>query len=192
MDTFKLVEGCPNLNINFIKEDLLRYKKNGGDVSGIANIGYDNNIKTCNYWFDSGDDMEYLMISFNGSEPQKIKISEQELSFGTRHYFVCDCGRQACRLFMPDGKTKLRCRSCYGLNYELSMINRNSIHGRLLYVTNRKLKLINKQITLNRIFYMGRYTQRYVRFLKLCQQAGLNNVIENAKELMEAVQNQNP
>ena len=195
MDSSKLVEGCPFLSISSIKRDLLRYMKNNGDISGIASIGYGKNAKVCNYWFDSEfnneTDRPVLMVSFDGSEPQKIRISEQLLSFGTRHYLVCNCGRRACKLFMPNGKTLFKCRQCYHLNYELCMINRNSIHGRLFYETNRKIKLVNKQTQISRMLYKGQFTHRYNRFLKLCKQAGFNNVVENAKELIEAINNQN-
>ena len=185
-----LVEECPYLAIGAVKQDLQRSRNKESNITGVIKICYDNAELICNYWFEHLNNSTFFAISVNGHAPQRILISERELQFGTRNYFVCDCRRQANKLYLPSGKTELKCRACYGLRYELSTINRSSSHGKFMYLTNRTIKLANQRADMNRIIYKNRYTKRYQRFLKLCGQAGLSNIVQDARDLMAAIKNQ--
>ena len=160
MNATYLVEECSAISIGSIKKDP-RFEYKDGDES----------------------------IFFYDSEglSQQILISEQAITFGVRRYFVCDCGVRVNKLFLPPGMRGYKCRNCYKLRYELTTINPRSIHGKLMYRTNRMIKLTNKRTDLNRIFYKGRYTKRFNRFLHLCARAGLVEVVENASKLTAAV-----
>jgi len=156
-----LVEECQKISIGAIRKDL-RFKYADDEASLV---------------FDAGD----------GHLPQQIMLTEQAITFGIRRYFVCACGARCNKLYLPPGKREYRCRACYRLRYELSYINRTSKHGRLLYRTNRMLKLVDKRAGMSRVFYNGQYTKRFDRFLNLCGRAGLVDVVNDAGNLKAAV-----
>ncbi len=160
MNATYLVEECKSISVGSIKKDL-RFEYKDGD--------------------------EFLFFYHGEGLSQQILIAEQSITFGIRRYFVCECGAQVNKLFLPTGKKEYKCRNCYKLRYELTTINPRSIHGKLLYRTNRIIKLTNKRTELNRIFYRGRYTKRFNRFLHLCDRAGLVEVLDNAAKLSSAV-----
>lgn len=187
MNSAYLIEGCPSLTIGSVKRDLGRCRMKEADITGAINIVHGAVILTVDYWFEYIDNNAFFVISVDGHAPQRILLSEQELYFGTRNYFVCDCGKRVHKLYLPPGKAEFRCRSCYKLIYELSTINRNSTHGRLLYIANRTIKLANRRADMSRIIYKSRYTKKYKRFLRLCEKAGLNNVVKDARDLMAAI-----
>ena len=186
-----LVESTPYLAIGAIKQDLWRYRSMEENINGIINIGYGKTGLVCSYWFESKDSDVFLVISIGGEHlPQRILISECQLQFGIRSYFVCDCGIQSCKLYLPADKEALKCRACYGLRYELSTINRTSPHGQFFYITNRTIRLANRRTDIKRIIYKGRFTKRYERFLKLCGKAGFDHVVQEARDLMAEIKNQ--
>mgnify|MGYP001602760634 CR=1 FL=1 len=194
MDSKILVEDCDYIYIsNAIKKDLRRYRKARDNISGIIDIGYDGIKKlTCNYWFDKDtSNATFFVISVGGNHlPQSILISEIKLHFGTRSCFVCECGRQAYKLYLPSEKIELKCRLCYKLRYELSMINRHSEHGNFLYIAKQTLKLINQQPNTNRRIYKNQYTRRFKSFLKLCGKVGFNDIVRDAQYFMTEIKNQ--
>ena len=51
------------------------------------------------------------------------------------------------------------------------------------------IKLINMKENISTIFYKGKFTQKYNRFLKLCKKIGLENEIVEANELFKAINN---
>ena len=183
-----LIEECPYFSVSSIRQDLGRSRRMEPDIKGIFNISQGNRKLLCEYWIDYSNNETFLFISTGTSNlPQRILLSKQELYFGSRSYFVCECGKRVIKLYIPSGRANFACRSCCGLQYELSTINRSSTHGAFLYKTNRTLKLINQRADMNRIIYKGSYTRRYNRFLKLCQQSGLYGVVKDAQDLMLAI-----
>lgn len=180
-----LIEECPYFSTSSIKQDLSRSRRKEADIKDIFNIFKGNQKLLCSYWIDYSNNETFIFISTSTSNlPQRILLSKQELYFGSRSYFVCECGKRVIKVYLPLGRADFACRSCCGLRYELSTINRTSTHGAFLYKTNRTLKLVNQQADINRIIYKGSYTRRYNRFLKLCQQSGLYGVVKDAEFLM--------
>lgn len=182
-----LVEDCPYLVTSSIKRDFSRCRKKIDNISGTLCM---SNNRGCSYWFEYEDDYTFFVISVAGNNPQKILTSERELMLGTMNYLVCGCGRQCRKLFLPSGETKLKCRVCHGLRYELSGINRTSPRGKILYRGNRTNKMFDLRANIKHIFYKSRFTHRYQSFLKLCERAGFHDLVEDSLYLMKAVQNQ--
>lgn len=182
-----LIESCPTLTISSLKSDLLRYRSGSQETGVKLDIINGELLPAHLYWFDESNGDDYLVI---GNTDQRILISSQELYYGTRNYFRCDCGTRCSRLYLPHGKDYFRCRSCHHLRYELSGINRSSAHGKLMYVTNRKIKLVNSISNITRPLYKSRYTKRYTSLLTLCQKVGFDNVVIDARNLMKAIQSQ--
>ena len=190
MNSDKIIEGTPYLSTSSIKRDFLRCRKKVENISGDVYISYGIKSVKCNYWFEYRDKSTFFVISIDGNDPQDILLSERELMCGTMSYFVCECGKQCLKLFLPLDQTKLKCRACHGLTYELSTINRSSKHGLFLYRTNRTLKLADQRAEINRIFYKSQYTKRFQRFLRLCTKAGLHKNAEDAQKFIKAIQEQ--
>lgn len=186
-----LIEECTILETGFIKQDLKCCRNKEAKITGVFNIVHGNQKLLCDYWIEYAGNNAYFVISTGVNFlPQRILLSEQPLYFGIRSYFVCNCGRRASKLFLPSGQNEFKCRKCHHLRYELSTINRNSVHGELFYRTNRTIKLANQQADMNRIIYKKRYTKRFNSFLKLCEQAGFNTVVRDARDLMTAIKAQ--
>ena len=183
-----LIEGTPYLAVSAIKEDLWRYRNGTDNISGVINIGNGRAELICSYWFEFKDGDTFLIISIGGDHlPQRLLISECQLKFGIRSYFVCDCGRRSYKLYLPPDREELKCMICYRLRYELSGINRSSSHGKLFYITNRTIKLANQREDLNRIVYKNKYTKKYQAFLRLCGKAGFHGVVKEAQDLMAEI-----
>ena len=164
MDRGYLVEECASVSIGSIKHDHRFVLDAGGE----------------SVTFDTG----------SNAAPQQIALAAEDITFGTRHYFLCGCGSRVSKLYLPPNKKEYRCRSCYGLRYELAVLSRTSAQGKLLYRTNRMLKLSEQRAHMNRIFYRGAYTRRFDRFLQLCLNAGLLETVREAMELEAAVASQ--
>lgn len=131
-----------------------------------------------------------ILTRVEDKQPQQITLVWQAITFGQTAYFKCSCGNRCRRLYLPPGCIKFKCRTCYHLRYELSLINRNTVQGRFLYRFNRILKLTNQRASMNRIFYKNCYTKRFERFLDLCSKAGLNNIVNDARDLMNSIKSQ--
>lgn len=188
MNSTKLIEGTPSISIGSLSRDLLRYRNREDNIRGYLNIKNGEPALTYSYHVEYAQDGDSLIIlNSNNGSMQYINIASQELNFGTRNYFICECGRSCNNLYLPANTDKFRCRICYRLRYELSGINRSSKHGQLLYVTNRTIKLINLRSSITRPIYMNQYTKRMNTFIKLSQQVGLVNVVEDAQSFKMAI-----
>jgi hypothetical protein len=65
------------------------------------------------------------VFNFNGNslmgDGQTIPFSRTRPHFGgSRVWFICGCGRQSGKLYLPAGQTVFRCRLCYNLTYRSS------------------------------------------------------------------------
>jgi len=49
------------------------------------------------------------------------------------------------------------------------------------------IKAMNTQENIRSMFYNGKFTQRYNRFLRLSEGAGISSCRENARQLLEAI-----
>ncbi len=130
------------------------------------------------------DETSYLIVQV-GEEPQRILLSQRELKFGPRYYLSCGCGNKTNSLFLKRGY--FACRRCQNLHYRSTRINKTSDHGQLLFIENRRLRLIEEREKISRPIYQGRYTRRFLKWLGRCNKAGIFDEAVRAWKAMEAI-----
>lgn len=173
------------LSMHLLKKDLYKAQRKE-PVEGFLNFLHNERPSVLDYSIEYGDECTYLIISFN-AEPQKILLSERELTFGTRTYLTCKCGCRTNALYLNKGF--FACRKCHKLRYESTAINCNSRHGKFLYQQRNILKLMAMRESMGRIFYKSQYSKRFKRWLELCARAGLNKEVSDAQKLMADINN---
>ena len=103
------------------------------------------------------------------AEPPKrqiINITESQLTFGERFYFVCSaCGKTFDRLYLRPECEFFHCRECQSLTYESSYLNKSSLGG-YKYVMMGIKKLIDKEAELKNVHYAGRLTKKRAALLE--------------------------
>lgn len=181
-----LVENSFILSTHSITADLRHAREQKTGINGFINISHGNIESVADYSIEIGSEHDYLVIQY-GEEEQRIKLTESELYFGPRSWFICHCGRRVSNLYLPTHAIEFKCRRCYKLVYELTTFSRNSKLGQLKYKTNRIIKLSNTREQIRSIFYDNHYTTRFSRFLALSERAGFKNVGEDARELLLAL-----
>ena len=181
-----LVENCSQLSVGMIKKDLRLAREKKAGIDGVINIDYGQVKAVADYYVEYGDEYDYLVINYGETE-QRIKLAECELRYGTRSYFICDCGHRVAKLYFPPHGREFKCRRCHKLAYELTCFNRKSRLGRLGYVTNRKIKLMKMKESMPRLFHKNHYTKRFIRFLDLCERSGEAGEIMAANHLLKAM-----
>ena len=139
------------------------------------------------YWFDNMEDPKWLFVSVNGNEPQQFKWEVVGITFGEKQYFYCECGHRASKLYLPPNGSAFKCAHCHNLRYQLTMFNRNSAAGRSLYKLNRFQKLSASRADMGRILYGGHFSKKFERFLRLCDRAGYDSIVEGANDLKELI-----
>jgi len=181
-----LVESCFRLETKLLKKDLRLAREHKTGLGGFINIRFGDKESVADYYFEYDSEYDYLVIQYGETE-QKIKLTESELYFGTRSWFVCDCGSCASKLYLPPNSKEFKCRRCHNLVYELTTFNRNSKHGQVFYRTNRLIKLMNAEEEMRSKFYNGKPTMRFDRFLTLSDRVGFKSSRENAEKLLLAI-----
>ena len=183
-----LVEACYALTTKLFKKDIARAMAKKDNAKGCFDIILDKQKLLADYWFEYENHDTYLVINYeSGNLPQKILLTIQELTFGTRAYFTCECGYVASSLYIRPNSLQMRCRRCHNLRYEVNSFNKGTIHGKALYQLSRRIKIMNIRESIDRPFYKGDYCGRFKRFLELAKRAGLNDVVEDAAKLLEFV-----
>lgn len=182
-----LIESCFSLDTKIIKKDLHKARDQKANIEGFINITQGNIKSAFDYRIEYGSEYDYLVIQYGG-EDQKIRLTESELTYGPRSWFICDCDRRVGKLYLPVGATVFKCRHCYKLTYELTTLNKNSKIGQYGYITNRTIKLMNMREQIRTIMYGDKLTERFNRFLKLSDKAGLASNREDAVTLLSAIQ----
>ena len=178
-----LIENTFALSIKSLKEDL-RKAREKEPVEGFLNISYNERPSVVDYHIEFEEERTYLVVAF-GIESQRILLSEEELTFGTRTYLTCACGQRTNNLYLKGGV--FACRKCHKLKYQSTTINRNSKHGKFLYQQSQILKLMSLRESMSHIFYKSQYTKKFNRYLDLCGRAGLISEISDAKQLITAI-----
>lgn len=140
------------------------------------------------YWLEDPLRPSVLLVSVGGQEPQRINLEWIVITFGQRAYFRCDCGSRAAKLYLPLKGKEFKCRQCHKLQYQLTRINRRSVAGRAMYRMNRLQKLSDTRVSMGRILYNGKYSERFERFLRLCDRAGFDGIVKGANELKALIQ----
>jgi hypothetical protein len=182
-----LIESCFSLDTKIIKKDLHRARDQKANIEGFINITQGNKKSAVDYSIEYGSEYDYLVVQY-GEEDQRIRLTESELTYGPRSWFICDCDRRVGKLYLPVGATAFKCRHCYKLTYELTTFNKNSKIGKYGYITNRTIKLMNMREQIRTIMYGDKLTERFNRFLKLSDKAGLASNREDAVTLLSALQ----
>jgi len=140
-------------------------------------------------WLDPSE-LDVLFVSIGGQEPQRLILEQIDLTFGPMVYFVCGCGYRALKLYLPPKGTRFACRSCQKLGYRGSGLNPKSVAGKAIHQIERISKLADTRASMSRIFYRGQYTRRFNRFLTQCGDAGLNSIVDDARDLLDILKTQ--
>jgi len=140
-----------------------------------------------NYWTNDSADLSSVCVSIEGREPQKINLDWEEITYGERAYFQCECGLRVNKIYLPENGKEFACRKCHGLLYQLTTFNRHTNAGKFLYKQNRLQKLMESREKMGRILYKNNFTKRFERFLNLCNKAGLDDVVKGANTLKELI-----
>jgi hypothetical protein len=181
-----LVESCFHLDIKLLKKNLRLTREHKSGIAGFINI-LQRGVKTvADYSVEYGTENDYLVIVFD-EEEQRIRLTESELHFGPRSWFVCDCDRRVSKLYLPPNSRQFKCRCCHKLSYELTTFNKKTKSGLLFYRTNRIIKMMNLREGIRSTFYKGVPTCRFNRFLNLSDRAGMHNIRRDAEKLVEAI-----
>ena len=178
-----LIENTFALSTKLLKEDLHRARERKS-VEGFLNTNHNGRPSVIDYHIEYEEEGTYLVVAL-GIESQRILLSEEELTFGTRSYLVCACGNRVNALYLNKGV--FACRNCQKLRYQSTTINRTSKHGQFLYQQSQILKLMSLRESISHIFYKSQYTKKFNRYLDLCGRAGLTSEISDAKELINAI-----
>lgn len=180
-----LVENCFALSTKLLKKDLQKARNQEPVEEGYLNFRLNGRPSTLFYSIEySFDGNTYLIINFS-EEPQRILLSQRELTFGTRTYLTCGCGYKTNTLYLKN--TFFACFKCSNLRYKSTTINSNSDHGRMLQIQIKRLKLIDMRESISRPLYRSRWTKRFMRFVKLCDQAGMFNQVRDAQNTMKTI-----
>ncbi|MFZ2522510.1 MAG: hypothetical protein WAX44_03315 [Minisyncoccia bacterium] len=178
-----LIENSFALTTHLLKKDLRKTRKKES-VEGYLNIVHNNKPSVADYYIEHEDEKAYLVVTF-ALESQRFELSEQELTFGTRSYLTCGCGSRTNALYLSNGV--FACRKCHRLQYASTRINRHSKHGQFLYKQSRIIKLMAIRESMNRIFYKGQYSKRFMHWLGQYAQLGLIQELEEAEKLKKAM-----
>ena len=149
--------------------------------------GMDEKRADISFWTERENGGLFLFAAAPNCEAQRIELEEFFSPIIDRTYFRCECGRRAFKLYLPPHKTLFKCRPCYKLRYILTTFNPNTEHGRARYQFIRMEKLSQQRMEISKPMYKGRYTTRFLRFLRLCGRAGLSDVVDDARKLMETI-----
>lgn len=179
-----LIENHFALTTNLLKKTLQKARVRESVDDSYLNITYNSKPTVLDYSLQYKDEKAYLVVIF-GSEPQEILLSEHKLTFGTRTYLTCGCGKRTNSLYLKLGY--FACRECQKLRYRSTTINPTSDHGRFLQLQSKRLKLVELRAKIARPIYKTRYTKPFIHWLSLCSKAGIFDEAIRAMKTMEAI-----
>ena len=178
-----LIEDTFALSTKILKEDLKKAREKEL-VEGYFNITYNGRPTAIDYYVEYENEKACLVVNFR-EEPQRILLSEEELTFGIRTYLTCACGNRVNTLYLKEGV--FACRECHNLKYQSTTINRNSRHGNFLYKQSQIIKAMDMRESMGRIFYKSQYTKKFNRYLNICTRVGLYNEVIEAQKLLTRI-----
>ena len=179
-----LKESCFALTTKLLRTDLQKARNKGSVEGEYLNFVLNGRPSVFYYSIEYSDENTYLVVTV-GEEPQRILLSTHELTFGTRTYLTCACSYRTNALYLKG--TYFACFKCQNLRYRSTTISTTSDHGRMLYQQNKRLELIDMRESIPRPLYRSKYTKKFLRFLKLCNQSGLLNQGRDAQITMETI-----
>ena len=165
----ELVESYFRLDTKLLKSDLQKARWHE-PVDGFLNFKHEGRESALDYEIEHVDDKAYLVIMY-GPEPQRVLLSNRDLSYGTRTYLTCACERRTNALYLKNGH--FACLKCHNLHYESTTFNRYSKFGKVLYQHRQVMRVIGMKEKLNRPRWRSRLTKRYIYWMAQCSKAGL-------------------
>ncbi len=181
-----LRENCFALSTKLLRKDLQKARDKKPVGEEYLNFIHNGNSSVLFYSIEYDfEENAYLVINLNG-EPQKILLSHHQLTYGVRTYLTCGCSKRTNTLYLKN--TFFACFDCHKLRYKSTTINSRSDHGRMLYMQNKRLELIEMRESIPRPLYRSKWTKRFIRFAKLCDKAGLFSQVKDAQTTMKAIQ----
>ena len=149
-------------------------------------IGNDGRPSALHYSVEYGwNDDKYLVVNL-GPEPQRIPLRDRILSFGTRTYLVCGCGRHCNTLYLSGDY--FACRRCKMLRYKSTRVNINNDRAYMLWISEKRIELLKMKEGIKRFFYRGQFTKKYLRYLLLCRKYHVYDEVETSKEITKMLQ----
>lgn len=152
-----LVEDAVQLRLSHLQKKLLTRKDPGSFVLVIGlcpvRIDYEvleiagEKVVAIRYWKND------RLVS------QWISLDQEDIRFGTRPYFRCNCGHKANTLYLRPGRDMFACRKCHDLVYELATLNKGAYHNQIFYLNNRWIK-IREKMQARSLSYRGQKTKR--------------------------------
>jgi len=144
-------------------------------------IGSDGRPSALHYSIEYGWNNDKHLVIYIGPEPQKIPLHDRVLSFGTRTYLVCGCGRDCNALYLTGDY--FACRKCKMLRYESTRVNKNSDHAYMMWLYAKRLELMEMKASIKRFFYRGQFTKKYLRYIALCIKYHVYDEVESSEEI---------
>ena len=141
-----------------------------------VNVSYRFNLNTRPYQIE----LNYRRANepgIDGLYEQTIRIDCRELKFGHMFHFLCpSCSRCCNTLFINPYQKSFYwgCRKCKELDYSLCYINKNTQHGKIFYLENRRENILRKFPDYKRLFYKGQLTRKLQKFANLYARSGLD------------------
>lgn len=174
MDNKFLVEESLSITPKDIIRDLDWKNSDNLAIKGRSDISF---------WLEAPGDVNSVVLSVGGAEPQKINFEWIGITYGERTYFQCACGLRSSKLYLPRNGTEFKCRKCHHLQYFLTTFNKNSVAGREFYKMSRIQKLAESRASMGRILYNGKFSERFERFIRLCDRSGFNDIVKGFNQL---------
>ncbi len=173
-----LVESCFRLDTRLLRSDLQKARWHE-PVDGFLNFKTEGRESVLDYEMEYLEDKTYLVIMY-GSEPQRILLSERELTFGKQTYLTCACERRTTALYLKNGR--FACLQCHKLHYESASFNRYSKFGKVMTQHRQVMRVIDMKEKMTRPRWRSRYTKRYLYWMAQAIKAGLFNDLIKAME----------
>jgi hypothetical protein len=180
MKSYYFIEEC----VKITPKEIINFFRNAKQK------GKDDSRPILDCWANDSENPETIYLSVGGKELQIFNIEWFDLTFGKVAFFNCSCTRRVKKLYSIPGTGKFKCRFCQGLRYRSSIYNPRSIAGISISNFEKEIKLMDKRAKISRIFYKGKYTKRYSRYLESCKKAGLNNILKKSNNLLEIIKSQ--
>ncbi len=147
--------------------------------------------RTINYELeDPSDKGSGTIVTIDGNEPQRIDMTPISLHLGIRYMFVCECGRNCAKMFLPPNGNRFMCRFCTDLPYMTWLFKDygpNTLRGKLKKLKNME-RLAASRENITPIIYGGKFTKKFERMLRVAEKAGLTSFVQDAKDLKESLE----
>lgn len=154
-------------------------------LKGITITRMDIRQLNLNCWLNDPNEPDFLCMSIGGREPQTLELEWLTFKYGDVAFFNCGAGHRVRKLYLVPQGNAFECRLCGKFRYFASRLNPKSEMGQAVHRFENMRKLVYARVGMSKISHKGKYTKRFNRWLERCSKAGLHDVVENAKTLLE-------